>query len=432
MLMDKIGLIIYQLFIISVTIQISKLLLKEDIKKFNAQNLLLFIILLIINVLFYAEYYIIGELIFKTLFLSLLIRNLFEIKYSTSIATGIISSIIVVISESFYIVSANYETTSLITDNLFITLVNSVIVCLLSYYISKIIFIREVINSYLIKNENVIKKSEIIMLLFSLVIIIFFYYLILLSRYSKINKFSLVLFMIISCLMFIIYIINTNRYNRLIEKYKNVLDYACAYEEELENDMLVKHEHKNQLAVIKGLSKNKKVKNYIDDILKNSKKDNNLNINGINKLPKGGIRGLIYYKLCCIKKNGINYSLDISKNTKEGFIKMSDHNKRILSYILGVYLDNAIEECNNHSNANISIEMYSLNNCINIVVSNTLSERININKIGKKGYSTKGKNRGNGIFLIENLIKNNKDIKTTNKIINNYFIQEINIKYEEC
>ena len=204
MLMDKIGLIIYQLFIISVTIQISKLLLKEDIKKFNAQNLLLFIILLIINVLFYAEYYIIGELIFKTLFLSLLIRNLFEIKYSTSIATGIISSIIVVISESFYIVSANYETTSLITDNLFITLVNSVIVCLLSYYISKIIFIREVINSYLIKNENVIKKSEIIMLLFSLVIIIFFYYLILLSRYSKINKFSLVLFMIISCLMFII------------------------------------------------------------------------------------------------------------------------------------------------------------------------------------------------------------------------------------
>ena len=147
MLMDKIGLIIYQLFIISVTIQISKLLLKEDIKKFNAQNLLLFIILLIINVLFYAEYYIIGELIFKTLFLSLLIRNLFEIKYSTSIATGIISSIIVVISESFYIVSANYETTSLITDNLFITLVNSVIVCLLSYYISKIIFIREVIKS---------------------------------------------------------------------------------------------------------------------------------------------------------------------------------------------------------------------------------------------------------------------------------------------
>jgi two-component system sensor histidine kinase AgrC len=61
-----------------------------------------------------------------------------------------------------------------------------------------------------------------------------------------------------------------------------------------------------------------------------------------------------------------------------------------------------------------------------------LSEKININKIGKKGYSTKGKNRGNGIFLIENLIKNNKDIKTTNKIINNYFIQEINIKYKEC
>ena len=30
-----------------------------------------------------------------------------------------------------------------------------------------------------------------------------------------------------------------NRYNRLIEKYNNVLDYACNYEEELEKDILL-------------------------------------------------------------------------------------------------------------------------------------------------------------------------------------------------
>lgn len=225
--------------------------------------------------------------------------------------------------------------------------------------------------------------------------------------------------------MFIIHVCDTNRYNRLIEKYNNVLDYACTYEEELEKDILLRHEHKNQLAVIKGLSKNQKVKNYIDEILKNNKKDKSLNINGINKLPKGGIRGLIYYKICCMKKKNIKYSLDISKNIKEGFIKVSDKNKRILSYVLGVFLDNAIEECEDNSDGNISIEIYLLNNNINIVVTNTLMDKINIKKIGKRGYSTKGKNRGNGIFLVDNLLKDNKSIKTSNKIINNYFIQEI-------
>jgi len=428
MLMDNISLIIYKSLITIVTIQISKELLKIDNRRYITKNLLLFIFLCLSNILFSNESYIIGVLIFKIIVLAIVIKKIFNIKLLTAIATGTISSIIIIVAETFLIISSDYDQNNLINDSILITLINGVIICLISYCISKIIFIKEVINSFLKLNENAIKKSEIALVWFSLVIIFFFYYLVLLSRYSRINQFTLILILIISCMMFIIYIINTNKYNRLIKKYNNVLDYACAYEEELEKDMLLRHEHKNQLAVIKGLSKNKKVNNYIDEILKSSKKDKNLNINGINKLPKGGIRGLIYYKICCIKKKNINYSLDISKNIKDGFTKVSEQNKKILSYILGVFLDNAIEECNECLESNISIEIYLIDDYINIIVANTLTEKININKIGKKGYSTKGKNRGNGIFLIANLIKDNKDIKTNNKVINNYFIQEINIK----
>lgn len=425
MLMEFLNISLYQALITIVSLEISKVLFKIEDNKLKLKDIYLYLILIMTNILFSSESYIIGQLIIKIIVFSLIIKKLFKTKILTSIALSVISSIIVIVAETFLIVLDNYEHMQLISDYLYITLINGFVTSLLSYCISKIFFIKEVINKFLTINEKAIKKSEIAMIWFSLVVIFFFYYLVVLSRYYRINQFTLILIMIISFMMFIIHVCDTNRYNRLIEKYNNVLDYACTYEEELEKDILLRHEHKNQLAVIKGLSKNQKVKNYIDEILKNNKKEKSLNINGINKLPKGGIRGLIYYKICCMKKKNIKYSLDISKNIKEGFIKVSDKNKRLLSYVLGVFLDNAIEECEDNSEGNISIEIYLLNNNINIVVTNTLMDKINIKKIGKRGYSTKGKNRGNGIFLVDNLLKDNKSIKTSNKIINNYFIQEI-------
>lgn len=425
MLIEFLNISLYQALITIVSLEISKVLFKIEDNKLKLKDIYLYFILIMTNILFSSESYIIGQLIIKIIVFSLIIKKLFKTKILTSIALSVISSIIVIVAETFLIVLDNYEHMQLISDYLYITLINGFVTSLLSYCISKIFFIKDVINKFLTINEKAIKKSEIAMIWFSLVVIFFFYYLVVLSRYYRINQFTLILIMIISFMMFIIHVCDTNRYNRLIEKYNNVLDYACTYEEELEKDILLRHEHKNQLAVIKGLSKNQKVKNYIDEILKNNKKDKSLNINGINKLPKGGIRGLIYYKICCMKKKNIKYSLDISKNIKEGFIKVSDKNKRILSYVLGVFLDNAIEECEDNSDGNISIEIYLLNNNINIVVTNTLMDKINIKKIGKRGYSTKGKNRGNGIFLVDNLLKDNKSIKTSNKIINNYFIQEI-------
>lgn len=423
--MEFLNLSLYQSLVTIISFVISKVLFKIEDNKFNLRYIYLYLIMIITNILFSSESYIIGQLIIKVIVFSLVIKKLFNTKILTSIALSIISSIIIIVAETILIVLDNYENLRLITDCLYITLFNGILTSSLSYCISKVFFIKEVINKFLTISEKSIKKNNLVMIWFSLVVIFFFYYLVVLSRYYRINQFTLILIMITSFLMFIIHMCDINRYNRLIEKYNNVLDYACNYEEELEKDILLRHEHKNQLAVIKGLSKNQKVKNYIDEILKNNKKDNSLNINGINKLPKGGIRGLIYYKICCMKKKNIKYSLDISKNIKEGFVKVSDKNKRVLSYVLGVFLDNAIEECKDNISGNISIEIYLLNNNINIVIANTLLDKINIKKIGKRGYSTKGKNRGNGIFLVDNLLKDNKSIKTSNKIINNYFIQEI-------
>ena len=211
------------------------------------------------------------------------------------------------------------------------------------------------------------------------------------------------------------------------ESYDNLFEYACIYEEELEKDKLLRHEYKNQLAVIKGLSKNKKVINHIDQLLENSK-DDGISIKGLSNIPKGGLRGLFYYKISTIRKKNINFVIDISKSVKIPLSQLKIEDVKTLTYILGIVCDNAIEECIKNKESNILIEIYKLGKEINFIISNTIIDKINIGKLGEKGYSTKGRNHGNGLYLVNKLLKNNKYISLHTKVINNYFVQEIKIK----
>ena len=46
-------------------------------------------------------------------------------------------------------------------------------------------------------------------------------------------------------------------------------------------------------------------------------------------------------------------------------------------------------------------------------------------KIDNKGYSTKGKNHGNGLYLAKKIIEKNSNIEVKTNIINNYFVKRI-------
>ena len=297
----------------------------------------------------------------------------------------------------------------------------------LAYLVSKISYINRIITPIIKRLKDKTINGELALIILIISIISFFNYQLFSNRYIDTYNICFLLFIFILIVFSLIYILNKNRYKELKDSYYNLFEYACMYEEELEKDKLQRHEYKNQLAVIKGLSKNKKVINHIDHILENSKNDY-INIKGLNNIPKGGLRGLIYYKISTIRKNNINFIVDISKSVKIPLSQLKIEDIKTLTYILGVVCDNAIEECNKNKDVNISIEIYKLGKEINFIVSNTITDKININKLGEKGYSTKGKNHGNGLYLVNKLLKNNKYMSLHTKVINNYFIQEIKIK----
>ena len=74
----------------------------------------------------------------------------------------------------------------------------------------------------------------------------------------------------------------------------------------------------------------------------------------------------------------------------------------------------------------VTIEIYVINNNINIVISNTFNKNIvDIKSISKKGYTTKGSGHGKGLYLVNKLINNFKNFNTETKIIKGYYVQRL-------
>ena len=70
------------------------------------------------------------------------------------------------------------------------------------------------------------------------------------------------------------------------------------------------------------------------------------------------------------------------------------------------------------------INLYEDNNCVIVEIKNTFSESIDVDLVGNKGYSTKGKLRGLGIF---SALRDN-EASLNVKIYNNLFINTITAK----
>ena len=247
---------------------------------------------------------------------------------------------------------------------------------------------------------------------------------------NNINDKSIIMFSY--CLIMIIFLREQGEYNDLINKYDSLFDYFKEIEDNVDEISFANHEYKNQLAVIKGYienNKNKEAIKYINDITNTNREKDNIIISELKNIPNGGIKGLLYYKVISSINKNITPVLDIDKSCAEYLKKLTVDENKIISKAIGVYIDNAIDATSLTTNKIVSIEIYFINNEINFVISNPfLQNNTNISKISQKGYTTKGKGHGNGIYLIDKIIKKTDWLKSERKIINNYYIQKLTIK----
>ena len=60
-------------------------------------------------------------------------------------------------------------------------------------------------------------------------------------------------------------------------------------------------------------------------------------------------------------------------------------------------------------------------------MENSCDKNININNIMESGFSTKGKTRGYGMALVNDILKQNKDIELNINIKDNTFISNLKV-----
>ena len=230
--------------------------------------------------------------------------------------------------------------------------------------------------------------------------------------------------------IFVLQLFNIKSKNINIKSENDILlENLFQYENLLERQRISSHENKNQLLVIKGMvNKKENIIKYIDTLIDTQYGDNDNLLMKTNRIPSGGLKGLVYYKILTMKDKNILVSLEINNNiNKINFNNISIKTNQELCKIVGVFLDNAIQEVENLDKRNINIMFdYDLDK-LYIKISNNYKSN-NLSQIGEKGYTTKGDGHGYGLRLVKSIIDNNDNFENRIEINGQVFSQILILK----
>ena len=404
---------------------------KIDFKSYKFYLALLFAVIcgMLIN-LFVPQYL----KIFCLIFMFSTINYVFFCRtLNICLITVIINELFVMISETIFIVIialfySNVE--NLNTIPLGIILVN------ISISIMNLIFLRTVlpykVYNGMIKLMEEIRNRRLVLVIILTVVLAS---LLMVMSWIKLPS-SIVLLvntiLIVIYTIVIVFLVYTHeRFTKIGNKYATSLSSLREHETMMDKYRVANHENKNQLLIIRNMikSKDKTTINYIDKLIDNKSKENEGIFKKTEKIPEGGLRSIIYSKLCKMKEMKIKYALEISRDVKTSdLINLDDGTMLNICKIMGVFLDNSIEEVEKLKKQIITVELYNMDGYLCIDISNNYSGNLAIDKIVNKGYTTKGKGHGYGLSLVDEIIRSDSSLENEKEICRDMFTQRLKIK----
>lgn len=241
---------------------------------------------------------------------------------------------------------------------------------------------------------------------------------------------GMVIFIIVS---FIYVIYNKFQRQAIEDKYNESMEYVLRYEKIINDQGKKNHEYNNQLMVIKGyINKPERLSEYLDEVIGEHKTGQNYTVKQLGFLPDGGVKGLLYHKLSKMEDNNIKYYLYVDQNLKDkDFDCFNLKTYRDLTKLLGVFLDNAIDATLKSEEKEIEVELKDKDDYLLLTISNTYDKNIDINKVGKSGFTTKGVGHGFGLSIVKDIARTNSEIETFSSKESDKFIQTAMIYYKK-
>lgn len=387
-------------------------------------------ILIILNTFYVSP---LLKMFLTTIVLVIVCNMIFEGSFTEVMCAVLLEQIILLISEIVFMISA-----ALITGMNTKTLVESTIGSFFSNITISFLALFLAFTKIFKKSSNyiidIIKSAANIKIAFICIISVLIINFLLAASYFQVNL-AILLIIASFYISFIIYMVhNIIQGTNLNIQYKAendaLINNLHEYEKMLDQHRVINHENKNQLGIIRTMveTKDETVLAYIDDLVENDTTQDETLLSKTSRIPAGGLQGIIYQKLLTMKKEQINYTLSISRDIKFLDFKKLDMGTTVeLCKIIGVFLDNAIDEVEKLEKTYIGIELYVEDDAFCIKVSNNYSRGRDFSKIEELGYTTKTSGHGYGLSLVREIIEKNDRLINERSVTGKYFNQIVKV-----
>lgn len=402
---------------------------KSNFKFFSLHTLLWLLVSISPCLFVYTISYNFLFTVLSFVFLTISLHRLFDISFTEGMMFTLYFMLMSIIPDLISsAVAINFFKYELI--NPLFTIFTNFFISVSTYYLFKIGYIKKFTKNSQ-KNVKELQDKNIItyVLLAALAIGISYYIIIEIyipSRFYIATNVIIIIFVILT----FIYIGKIIKYNKL--KVKNSILYECManIEDYQEEQDLKIHEYKNQLSKITAITSDKEVLSKIEEILDVDLTADTYLLGKIRSIPKGELKSLIYYKLLIASRENLNFFINIGSEINNEVYNFNKNQYKILSNLIGIFFDNAIEASKESKEKELYFEIYDSNIGLTFLISNTYKGKIDLSKIGTKGYTTKGGSHGKGLHLAKKMLNKNNNISTRTIINGNQFVQKIIIKKE--
>jgi two-component system sensor histidine kinase AgrC len=408
-------------------------------QKISFKNYKVYVSIIFISIICIFNYYFVNNYIkILTILVASFIGNcfLFKRKDTSNIFVPIISELIILLSElmisivAFTILNLDMN---FVSSNYFGSLIINILIGFMSVILVNISFFKKLLN-FLQKITSNIPKNIIISIFALLIIICNF--LLAISYYKIETKYVL----IFDTVMIIIYsfivfkmLEQKNRYIKISNKYNMTNTTLKELEQNVTRLKITNHENKNQLLTIRNMIKKgedgKSLIKHIENIVNTKIKDDETLMLQTSTITNSMISSIVYSKMLTMKENDVDAALIISRDIKDLYLSdIPDELAVEVCKIIGVYLDNALEEVSKYEEKIINMEFYAEKKTLCIAISNNFEGEIDFEKMDNPGYTTKENGHGYGLSLAHEIIESNDRLSSEREIKDNIFKQILKIK----
>ncbi|MGN8156438.1 GHKL domain-containing protein [Latilactobacillus sakei] len=216
-----------------------------------------------------------------------------------------------------------------------------------------------------------------------------------------------------------------------IARNQQLQDYLVNIEQQYTELRRFKHDYQNILLSLESFAEKgdqQQFKAYYQELLAQRPIQSEIQgavIAQLDYLKNDPIRGLVIQKFLAAKQADVTLKFEMTEP-----IELPTANLLTVIRVIGILLDNAIEQAVQETDKLVSCAFLQSEGLIEITIENTASQVKDIQAFSELGYSTKGTGRGTGLANVQDLIAKQTNLFLETQIENRKLRQTLMIMGE--